>query len=262
MWKNDPNAKLRIAYVVPPLMEMEMSRGKKAYRARANWVLVTDVYEQNAYVQEYALRTFSLYDGVPPWEFVSDEHWKSLPKKWTYNTDLTAPRKAVDEARLKDWETFGKTASLKDPKALQAAIEQGFFIPRHMTHVHVNAEIDHKKYRLVRTVEDRPNDSDTRRVPLFELYNSYEEAETQAEGMIAERLARLEVMHRADVANAVHEISSMVPSKYQETVRFLLANMEFEHGFSIRFYNGKVLLRETVGRDWKVIWEVPECFEK
>lgn len=78
-----------IAYYVPPLAEMQMS--KKEYHPYANWVRVLRPVERDSvYVQEYRLRPFDLYDGVPPWEFSTDTRWKKLPKDWTYSTDLIA----------------------------------------------------------------------------------------------------------------------------------------------------------------------------
>ena len=54
-----------IAYYVPPLAQMQMS--KEEYRPYANWVRVLRPVERDSvYVQEYRLRPFDLYDGVPP----------------------------------------------------------------------------------------------------------------------------------------------------------------------------------------------------
>ena len=49
-----------IAYYVPPLAEMQMS--KKEYHPYANWVRVLRPVERDSvYVQEYRLRPFDLY---------------------------------------------------------------------------------------------------------------------------------------------------------------------------------------------------------
>ena len=183
-----------IAYYVPPLAEMQMSR--KEYHPYANWVRVLRPVERDSvYVQEYRLRPFDLYDGVPPWEFSTDTRWKKLPKDWTYSTDLMASRRTIDEKLKAEWQEFAKNASTKDPESLLLAIEKGFFVPRNCTRCHVEAEIIKNQYRLIYAADRTLNDNDTRIIPRSKLYYTYEEAFVQAEGVITDRLNELESLH-------------------------------------------------------------------
>ena len=250
-----------IAYYVPPLAEMQMS--KKEYHPYANWVRVLRPVERDSvHVQEYRLRPFDLYDGVPPWEFSTDTRWKKLPKDWTYSTDLMASRRTIDEKLKAEWQEFAKNASTKDPESLLLAIEKGFFVPRNCTRCHVEAEIIKNQYRLIYAADRTLNDNDTRIIPRSKLYYTYEEAFVQAEGVITDRLNELESLHRADVVNDICEILAKVPEVHRKEVNFLLRNREYPCGFSLRYFDGKVLLRSRPGKDWEVLWEVPKCFEK
>lgn len=46
--------------------------------------------------------------------------------------------------------------------------------------------------------------------------------------------------------------------QYHQQVEFLLRNTHFERGYSLRYYNGEILLRDASWQDYRVLWKEGE----
>lgn len=248
---------MRIGYYAPELYEMQSFRKDEDYFAYAKWGVVEGESDGKCHIQPYKTRSFFLYDGKLPHEFTADKRWTKLPKGWSYDTDLLASRRTFDEAGHAAFSEWAERSGLDVPETLIEGIERGFFITDCQADVRVEAEISKNCYRLVR--KSTPwKQTGTFSVPSNAVFDTYEEALTQAQGRIAATLKQRDLGHSADVINDIRFVLDRVPDGYRKEAEFLLQNMAFPYGFSLRYYDGKVLFRASMRDNWQTVWKVPE----
>lgn len=247
---------MRIGFYAPELNEMAMS-SDAGYTPYAKWGVVECEEDGMCHIQPYRLRSFDLFDGIPQYKFQTDEKWTRLPKNWTYATDLLESRRTHDDAGFNECYEWMKSCRIDDPNAYIEGIEKGFLITDMEADIHVESEVAKGLYRLVRKATPWMH-LGSFAIPSFKVFDNYNDALTQAEGLVAETKHKAQFEHSADVMNDIQFVLDRVPDEHRKEVEFLLWNTNFPYGFALRYYNGRVLLRETMKGAWKTIWSVPK----
>lgn len=253
----------RVVYTVPPVEQMRTSsRSDPEYVPRVNFLYAEDFYSnQTTGCRRYALRSFNLYDGVPPHLFTSDTDWKRLPDKWDSRADLTASRHTYDEQGYQQFLEAAKCRSFSNPRDLEAMIRLEYFVPLSFTHVKVEAEVQKingkLSYRLVRRADVSSNILPDSVVMMnANLFDSYEEAMDHARGVIAERKNELFLLHLCDVENDIAEMLSRLPAMYRDEAAFVLRSIHYPMGYALRFDNGRILLRDAHPCSWHTVYSI------
>ena len=118
-------------------------------------------------------------DGVPIQDFHSEQEWRKLPKGWTYDTKLF-----IVESIVPEWEQKRrKELSWADPEDVKAGRREGVVVlKKDVFHGEIRAEVDRNKgFRVLKqyphwALNYGNRDRDYERVPLKELFRTYEQA--------------------------------------------------------------------------------------
>lgn len=253
----------RAVYTVPPVEQMRTSsKSDPEYVPRVNFLYAEDFYpNQTTGCKRYVLRSFHLYDGVPPYLFQSDTDWKKITGKWDYRDDLTASRHTYDEQGYQQFLEAAKCRSFSNPRDLEAMIRLEYFVPLSFTNVKVEADVKKVNgklsYRLVRRSNVSSNILPDSVVMMnANLFDSYEDAMDHARGVIAERKNELFLLHLCDVENDIAEMLSRLPAMYRDEAAFVLHSIHYPMGYAIRFDNGRILMREDCQRSWHTVYSI------
>ena len=253
----------RVVYTVPPVEQMRTSsRSDPEYLPRVNFLYATDFHSnQTTTCFRYKLRSFDLYDGVPPHLFTPDTQWKKITGPWDYSTDLTADRHTYDEQGYQQFLEAAKCRSFSNPRDLEAMIRLEYFVPLSFTSVKVEAEVQKingkLSYRLVRRSDISSNIlSDSVVMMNANLFDSYDEAMDHARGVIAERKHELFMLHLCDVENDVAEMLGRLPASNRDEAALVLRSIHYPMGYALRYDNGRILLRDSKPCSWRTVYSI------
>jgi hypothetical protein len=211
-------------------------------------------------VEKYESRDFRSINGIPFEDFKPDERWKPLPKGWTYNTPL------FEEGLIPEWDTFKKRCeglSIQNPSDILLLIKEGWLVRKEPELERVEAEIDHKKYRLVKKYPHwettyTKDKSTYIWLPDGAFYDSYKDAMLACEMSIQDYYEAVRQERLIDREMAIQWVLEKVPAECRDNVETILLGLPLNRGFVLRYYENKVLW-QSPDKQWL---EVYDCSNK
>ena len=190
-----------------------------------NWIVRVGVFDEQmkdqgyAYVDLIELADHRYVDGVPIQDFHSETEWKTLPKDWTYSTDLVHLKEMIPD------EVKNRRKELKwtDPRDVKTGLNEGILVLRRSVfHGVVEAEIDrHLGYRIVKRYPHWTQNygnpyKDYCRVISDGLFPTYEEARDHLRMAEAKREKELAMSDEEWSWFEIRKVLRHVPQQYME----------------------------------------------
>lgn len=154
--------------------------GNGKYEVR--WGMVDEQFSDAVCIDYLSPRERRLIDGISFDEFKDEQHYRKLPKGWTYNTELF---KLEWEEMPDDEKNF--IINFHNPETIKEAYEKGYFVKsRKIYHGDVEAEITKQGFRLVKKYPMWDHKIDYVSVRPDKVYFTYNEAKKEVDDEVAE----------------------------------------------------------------------------
>lgn len=161
---------------------------QEGYNYSVHWGMVDEQFSDAVVVDYLVPRERRLVNGIPINEFENEQHYKKLPKGWSYNTELFQ----VTYSPLLDEECIDIT----NPIAIKTAYSKGYWVKDEtIWHGKIEAEINKNRgYRIIKNpfkwTREKPTHVSIR---PDRLYLTYYEARDEVNANVAELYRQAEL---------------------------------------------------------------------
>lgn len=219
------------------------------------WGMVDEQFSDAVVIDYLTLRERRLINGVPIDEF-KDNHYKKLPKGWTWNTRLYSITYADD--MTDDEQNF--VFDLKNPDCVKEAYNKGYLVKDStIFHGVIEEEITKEGYRIVKKYPNWRHHIDHVSVMPHKVYFTYGEAEKEVNDNRAEftRQAELsdydwsveQIDHTLNRWKIINDASDKEVQSYRE---WLLGLKNIED-IETRVFGGNIQWKYWKNKKWNYI---------
>lgn len=225
------------------------------------WGITDDFRSNNVHVTLYSMYDFTLYDGVNKYDFETKDKWHNVPKNVDIcKNDLIINHMSIDKEKFNKCEEFIKDLRINKPEDIIKAIEQGFLIEKSKNCCRIVTEVSGNNTKLkYRLKKEYSKDYDNFPTSFFlenrKAFDNYEDALNYSKGLLVEHKIALEQNHYIDIENYKLWILGRISKKNYDACKFLLDTTHYNKGFSLRFYQNEVLLRNGTRDFWQCIFK-------
>ena len=228
---------------------------QRGHEYSVHYGMVDEQFSDAVIIDYLAPRERRRVDGIFISEFKNEDHYKKLPKGWTYNTVLYEITYDDLTQAEKDF-----VFDIKNPACIKEAYDKGYLVKDStIFHGNIEAEITKEGYRIIKKYPMYEYHIDHISIRPNKVYFTYEEAEKEVNDNIAElkRQASLsdydwsleQIDKTINRWRTYHDASEKRAEKYHNW----FVDMENIEDIETRIFGGEIQWKYWKNKKWNYI---------